>query len=128
MLSIEKLYDSKLILRRNNSWCIKNKNTVCVKKIEAVEAKINKLEDAFQQALINKSFASESYVLSKFATEPQKEKMDIFGKFGIGLYSRIKDGFKVLNDSSKALIPVSFNSIYFSEWVGRILFSKRRDI
>ena len=67
MLSIERLYDAKLISRKRNNWCIRNKNIFSVKKIEAVEAKINKLDNVFQQALINKNFASESYVLSNIS-------------------------------------------------------------
>lgn len=128
MLSIEKLCDSKLISRKSSAWCIRNKNTVSVKKIEAVEAKINKLDNVFQQALINRNFASESYVLSKFTSKTPKAKLEMFNAFGIGLYSQNKNGFQTLNKSAKSSIPVGFNSIYFNEWIGRIVFSAGRSV
>lgn len=121
LLSIEKLYDSKLISRKNNGWYIRNKNSISLKRIEAVEAKLEKLDDVFQQALINKNFASESYILSIRKNGLPKNKLNLFNKFGIGIYMQDNDGFQVLNQSKKSSIPVGFYSIYFNEWVGRIL-------
>ncbi|NLD51124.1 MAG: hypothetical protein GX660_28650 [Clostridiaceae bacterium] len=121
LLSIEKLYDSKLISRKNNGWCIRNKNSISLKRIEAVEAKLEKLDDVFQQALINKNFASESYILSIRKNRLLKNRLDLFNKFGIGIYMQDRNGFQVLNQSKKSSIPVGFYSIYFNEWVGRIL-------
>lgn len=121
MLSIEKLYDSKLISRKSDGWYIRNRNLICVKKIEAVEAKLDKIDDVFQQALINKNFASESYILSKRDTDLPQSKMELFNRFGIGVYLKNNKGFRVLKKSNATSIPVSFNSIYFNEWIGRIL-------
>ena len=127
MLSIEKLLDTKLISRKNVGWCIKNKESIAVTKIEAVEAKINKVEEVFQQALINKNFASESYILSELTSKPQEAKLEKLNHFGIGVYMKKENEFQVINNSKKSSIPVSFNSIYFNEWIGRILFSKGRN-
>lgn len=121
MLSIEKLYDSKLILRKNYGWCIRSKKSISLSKIEAVEAKLDKLNDVFQQALINKTFASESYILSKRSANFSHNRMELFDKFGIGVYVKDKNGFETIKKSKEAPIPVSFNSIYFNEWIGRIL-------
>jgi hypothetical protein len=121
MLSIEKLYDSKLIARKNNGWYIKNKNSISLQRIEAVEAKLEKLNDVFQQALINKNFASESYILSIRNNGLPLNKLNLFNKFGIGVYVQDKKGFQVLKKSKESSIPVGFNSLYFNEWIGRIL-------
>ncbi|NSW92087.1 MAG: winged helix-turn-helix transcriptional regulator [Firmicutes bacterium] len=125
MLSIEKLYDAKLIKRSKCNWCIRNKDIFGVKKIEAVEAKINKLDNVFQQALVNKSFASESYVLSNLGQNVFELKIDRYEKFGIGFYSlNHNKGFEVLIKPKKVSIPVSFSSIYFNEWIGRVLMMR----
>ncbi|TCL36254.1 hypothetical protein EV210_109204 [Anaerospora hongkongensis] len=121
ILTVEKLYDSDLIIRKNQKWCIKNKKSLSVRKIEAVEAKINKWDEVFQQAIINKNFASESYALSKLVINPQKNTIDRFDNFGIGLYIQNNDGFKMMREAQKTSIPVSFNSIYFNEWIGRAI-------
>lgn len=128
MLSIEKLYDSDLIIRKNRKWCIKSKKCLKVNKIEAVEAKINKWDEVFQQAIINKNFASESYALSKMIITPKKNTIDRFDNFGIGLYIQNHTGFKMMSEAKKIPIPVSFNSIYFNEWIGRALSLAERAV
>ncbi len=121
MISIERLSDSKLIIRKNSSWQLKSRKTIELNRIEAVEAKINKVDEVFQQALINKTFASESYVLSKQKVAISEEKIERFNSFGIGVYMQKDSKFKTVMKSKKANIPVSFNSLYFNEWIGRIL-------
>lgn len=121
MLAIENLYDSKLIFREDSYWKIKGKDIFSVNNIEAVEAKINKLDEVFKQALINKNFASESYILSNLSNNISSDKFDRFNRFGIGIYTSDEESFKKINKSSKAKIPVSFSSIYFNEWLGKIL-------
>lgn len=121
VLSIEKLYDSELISRKGQGWRIRSKKSISLKKIEAVEAKVNKLDEVFQQALINKNFASESYILSLRTTTLPKRNMELLNKFGIGVYMGAEEGFRMVSRSAQSSIPVSFNSIYFNEWIGRIL-------
>lgn len=127
ILAIERLYDSKLIFRRNSYWRVKNKSIFSVNNIEAVEAKINKLDEVFKQALINKNFASESYILSNMDNSIVSEKLDRFNRFGIGIYTSNKERFKKVNESTKLDIPVSFSSIYFNEWLGKILLGNGGD-
>ncbi len=124
MLSIERLYDSGLIIRYKNKWCIKDKSVFNVKRIEAIEAKINNLDIVFQQALVNKTFASESYILSNMSKNIDEEKLEKYGKFGIGLYSQVDKKFDLLKKPIKSSFPVSFNSIYFNEWIGKVLMMK----
>ncbi len=126
-LAIENLYDSNLITRKNKKWAIKEKKSICVRKIEAVEAKINKLDEVFQQAIINKNFASESYALLKVNKSPKQEKLELFEKFGLGMYLKKNNGFATIKVANKSSIPISFNSLYFNEWIGRAIFLAKGD-
>lgn len=121
---IETLCDSNLIERKDKKWSITDIKKISTYKIEAVEAKLNQWENVLQQSIINKNFASESYVLSVKKSKPKKETLSKFKKFGIGIYLKNGDNFDTLRIAKKSDIPVNFNSIYFNECIGRILNSK----
>lgn len=121
-LSIEKLYDSGLIIRKSGEWILNDVNDIITNNIQAVEAKIDKWEEVLQQSIINKNFASECYALMDAKSKPQKEVLSKFGRFGVGLYFRDGNGFETLKKAKPSNIPVSFNSILFNEWIGRILY------
>ena len=123
--SVEKLYDSKLIKRENKQWMLVDEKKITTQKIEAVEAKLNQWEQVLQQSIINKNFASESYALSIAKSKPKKEVLNKFKKFGIGLYMKEGDSFNLIKEARRSSIPVSFISILFNEWVGRILNSRK---
>ena len=59
-----------LLSEKDKKWQLRNREALKLNRIEAVEAKIDKWEEVFQQALLNKNFASESYVLSKSRIYP----------------------------------------------------------
>lgn len=121
MLTIERLYDSKLITRESQTWTLLDERKIATYKIEAVEAKLNQWEQVLQQSIINKNFASESYALSIAQSKPKKEVLTKFKRFGVGVYLKNGDTFDVVKEAKKKEIPVSFNSIFFNEWIGRIL-------
>lgn len=120
-LCIERLYDSKLIKRENKQWMLVDEKKITTHKIEAVEAKLNQWEQVLQQSIINRNFASESYALSIAKSKPKKEVLNKFKKFGIGVYIKEGSSFNVIKEAKRNPIPVSFNSILFNEWVGRII-------
>ncbi len=123
-LSLERLYDAKLIYRKLGYWRPRRDNLFGTTKIEAVEAKINKLDNVFKQALQNQSFASESYVLSNLRFNTCEDVyLTKMKKTGVGVYSQGADyqHFKRILHSNKFEIPVSFSSIYFNEWVGKVI-------
>ncbi len=123
-LSIERLYDSKMISRKNKLW-LAQEDKIGTYKIEAVEAKINNWQELLQQSILNKNFASESYALSLIDTIPKIEVVKRFNRLGIGMYIK-KDGeFTIIKKAKKVNIPVSFNSILFNEWIGKILTKER---
>lgn len=122
-ICIERLYDSKLIKRENKRWMLVDEKKITTHKIEAVEAKLNQWEQVLQQSIINRNFASESYALSIAKSKPKKEVLNKFKKFGIGVYIKEGNSFNTIKEAKRNPIPVSFNSILFNEWVGRILYS-----
>ena len=121
LCSIEKLLDADLIIRQKGYWIMHNRNVFGVKNIEAFEAKINNWEKVMQQALINKSFASESFILTKKKTEPNPGIVQKTMDFGIGLYICTDKGFSKVSAAQKRKFPINYNSIYINEFIGRIL-------
>lgn len=122
LLSLEALLDAGLILRKGGYWIIPNRSEVFgVKYIEAVEAKISKWDVVIQQAIINKAFASESFVLSKRRREPDSEIIRRMGAFGIGIYLYDNGQFSCFARALRNRFPSNYNSIYLNECIGRII-------
>ncbi len=120
--SLETLMDSGLLSRKNGYWVIQNrKEAFGVKNIEAVEAKISKWDEVMQQAILNKSFASESFVLSKRKRKPDDEVVQRIRSFGIGIYLYNNSQFFRYTDARRNRFPVNYNSIYLNECIGKIL-------
>lgn len=121
LFSLEKLYDSKLIYRTNSKWTALKENVIGLLNIECVEAKISKWHEVFQQALLNKSFSSESSVLTKLKGNPRNDICKTFDDFGIGIYLFDDIEFSRLSMPYNNNIPINHNSLYLNEWIGRIL-------
>ncbi len=123
--SLESLMDAQLIERKDGTWVIPNKKDLFgVRNIEAVEAKISKWDKVMQQAIINASFASESFVLSKRKREPSIEVMQKISSFGIGVYLYDSKVFMRYSPAQRNRFPCNYNSIYLNECIGRILNSQ----
>lgn len=120
-ISVEKLFDAGLIIRENRRWMVDKKMSILPKHIEAVEAKINKWDEVLQQSIINKNFASESYALVKSKNGLKRDALLQFNRFGVGLYHKKGDTFETIKKAKCTNVPLSFNSIMFNEWIGRIL-------
>lgn len=122
--SLEALMDSGLLARNNSCWVVPNrKDAFGVKHIEAVEAKISKWDEVMQQAILNKAFASESFVLSKRKRKPDDEVVKKIRSFGIGIYLYDDKQFSRYTDARCNRFPANYNSIYLNECIGRILNS-----
>ena len=123
--SLEALIDAKLVDRVDGCWVIPNKHEIFgVKRIEAVEAKISKWDKVIQQAIVNKSFASESFVLSKRKRIPDAEVVERMSTFGIGIYLYDSKQFSCYSPAGHNRFPSNYNSIYLNECIGRILNSQ----
>ena len=121
LLSLENLYDAELIDRKNGLWIRKPNLQFAVKRVEAVEAKISKWNIAIQQALINKSFASESSILYKRKFAPPDDLVDKIDQFGIGVYLYRDNMFSQIKKAKKGSLLTNYNSIYINECIGRII-------
>lgn len=122
--SLEALIDANLIERKEGTWIIPNKKELFgVKYIEAVEAKISKWDKVIQQAIINTSFASESFVLSKRKKAPDTEVVQKMSSLGIGIYLYNDQEFMQYSSARHNRFPSNYNSIYLNECIGRILNS-----
>lgn len=124
LLSLEALLDAELIVRKDGYWVIPNSREIFgVKRIEAVEAKISKWDVVMQQAIINKAFASESFVLSKRKREPDSDVVKRMNAFGIGIYLYDSEQFSCFAPATRNRFPSNYNSIYLNECIGRIINS-----
>ena len=123
MIAVEHLNDSNLITRKNKKWILTDEKKISTNNIEAVEAKLNQWGKVLQQSIINKNFASESYALSITQSKPSKDIVSKFKKFGIGICLQNGNGFSILREAKRLDIPVSYNSIIFNEWIGKILMN-----
>lgn len=122
--SLEALIDANLIDRKKGAWVTINKKELFgVRYIEAVEAKISKWDKVMQQAIINTSFASESFVLSKRKKDPDIEVVKKISALGIGIYLYDSKEFIQYSPAHHHKFPSNYNSIYLNECIGRILNS-----
>lgn len=120
--SIENLLDANMIERKDRIWQIVNKEDFfAIKKIETVEAKVNQWNSALTQAINNKRFSSECYVLSNTKQEPNEVVKEKFSDFGIGMYQQKDEKFKTIKKAKKSKIPNSYTSLLIEEIIGNVL-------
>lgn len=117
--TIERLLDAGLVVRRSKQWRAKRLNEFFgVKKLIAVEAKMNNWTEVFNQASLNQWFASESYVLSP-VIKPEEKNLNLSEMLGVGIYVSSHRGIKKVRPSSINPMPACYASLLFNEWIGR---------
>ncbi|PWM25682.1 MAG: hypothetical protein DBX40_04595 [Clostridiales bacterium] len=120
LISLEKLLDANLIIRRNKTWQpVAQSKIFSIQKLLSVEAKIGNIKRVSEQSLINTWFASQSYALTN-STTPTPSTIESFQKYGIGLYCKEK-GFKKIIEARQLPLPSSYLSLQFNEWIGKAL-------
>ncbi len=124
LFSLEMLIDSNLIDRKNGMWKSgKTKSIFSIKKLLAVEAKINNMSRVVEQSFLNTWFSSHSYVLTN-RNNLKESIVKKFEKRGLGLYGKTNQFMKVI-EAKKHLLPSSYLSLQFNEWIGRALTSSK---
>ena len=126
--SLSKLSKSNMINIFNSSECVGSVNIgkySRINKIIAIEAKVDKWNEAIRQATNNTWFATESYILMN------KEKCDesivqLCKDRGIGIILMNGKIQKKL-DSEKRNFPVSYSSLLFNEWIFRKIYQKEEE-
>lgn len=119
--SIERLLDSNMIQRKQGSWSLKNKrNLFAIKKISAVEAKINNWQTALKQATLNIGYANESFILSNIK-KPQSKTIQLVDRYGIGIYNIENDSANIVTKPKN--YPMNNNQTVWqiNEWIGQKL-------
>lgn len=120
--SIENLLDANMIQRKSGIWQILDReNFFAIDKIETVEAKVNQWNSALIQAVNNKRFSSECYVLSNTKQEPSETVKNKFSEFGIGMYQQKNSIFKTVKKAKKSNIPNSYTSLVLEEIIGNTI-------
>lgn len=124
LISLEMLIDSNLIDRKNGMWKTgEMKSIFSIKKLVAVEAKINDMNRVIEQSYLNTWFSSHSYVLTN-RNNLKESIVKKFEKRGLGLYGKSNQFMKVI-EAKKHLLPSSYLSLQFNEWIGRALTSSK---
>ena len=123
--SIEALLDAGLLERKDGCWVVPNRELIFgVNHITAVEAKISKWDEVIQQAVVNKTFASESFILSKKKRKPDQSAVEKTNSFGIGIYLYDDIQFSCYSASTFSCFPLNYNSVYLNECIGKIMNSQ----
>lgn len=119
--TLELLVDAGLITEYSHEWRpVSLDHVFGIKRLIAVEAKIKNLANALQQAVANKWFASETYIVSP-VQEPTAKLLHQSEVFGIGIYSCNRYGVHLLRSSLQMPLPSCYASWLFNEWIGRYL-------
>ena len=118
--SLERLLAAGLVRWYAKQWMPRSlKARYAISSIVAIEAKMKNWQDAFKQASMNQWFASESYVLLPIE-KPNKQIIKKSEKLGLGIYS-MPTGKKprTICRPNRGLLPSSYASWFFNEWIGR---------
>ncbi len=120
--SLKKLYKCKLIYLSKSQESVRKvaiEKWCRIRKIVAVEAKIDKWHRAIEQANRNTWFATDSFVLLNKARCNQKV-YDLCRQQGIGIILQNGRIDTILNSEHKDF-PISYASLQFNEWIQRYL-------
>ena len=125
--SLERLNAAGLVDLVSGRWKAKPLSSVFgVKEITAIEAKISDWPGALQQASLNQTFATKSYVLTPcFVPPPSAQSLAVSRGIGIFAFSS-KTGSKRIKAAHPVFRPVSYTPWLFNEWIGRKLAKRRR--
>jgi len=120
---LAKLHDARLVRCIRRRWAPYSlRRSYGIKRLIAIEAKINNWRAAFHQATMNRWFASETYILSPVA-KPSRRVLERAKAFGVGIYTCSQNGVVRANPSVQSALPACYASWLFNEWIGRSLNS-----
>ena len=125
--SLERLNEAGLVNLVSGKWKAKPISEVFgVKEITAIEAKISDWPGALQQASMNQTFATKSYVLTPCFVPPPVAQ-SLAESRGIGIFAfSFESGVRRIKAAHSIYRPVSYTPWLFNEWIGRKLAKRRR--
>ncbi len=119
--SLERLIKADLLTESDQEFRAKEiKRLFFVKAIISIEAKIKNWKKAFEQAWLNESFASESYVLLP-RNRINANIITYANNLDIGIIGHEKEGANIIKKPNKKSIPSSYLSWLINENIGREL-------
>lgn len=117
-----------LIYKYKKSDTVRNvrlKSFCIINNVIAIEAKIDKWNEAIRQATNNTWFATESYILMK-KEKCNDEIIKTCAERGVGIYLTNGKNKKVLKSKRKT-VPVSYSTLQFNEWILRRHFREEKN-
>lgn len=117
-LSLELLQACNLVCAANKTWKCVASRPLGLKDIVSIEAKTSSVSVAVRQAMMNKRFATESYILvqSNRASSQSVERCELLG---LGILS---DRGNSLQLKARAYtLPINHVTLQFNEWVAGYL-------
>ncbi len=117
--SLEVLAAAGVLIKNRHSWRVAARDSFFgLKRLIAVEAKMGDARGAMHQALYNKRFASESYIMTP-SSKKSTPICKLGEEWGIGIL--IDSGAEIALPAARVKIPFNHVSLKFNEWIGRKL-------
>jgi hypothetical protein len=117
---LDRLQEANVIYSHGRSWRVRSlRKCFAVKRLVAIEAKLDNWRRGFKQAVKNTWFASESYLL--LPTVPcDEDVVELARKFGVGVLLQSRPVARPVVRATEADLPRSYASWLFNEWVWKI--------
>lgn len=117
--SLEKLLTAELLIRNARTWRARSlRCTYAVRRLIAIEAKMEEWRAGLRQAAQNVWFASESYLLLP-SLPRAPELLEAADRFGVGIVTRDEALPRATRPAPRQSVPRSYASWLFNEWVWR---------
>lgn len=121
-VSLELLASCGLVEKRGESWKAASRSDFfAIERIVSIEAKIGDVRAAARQALLNRRFSSESYILLD-SSSLQKSSLSLCRSYGIGAI--VAAGAAIQLPAPHVDVPINHVTLQFNEWVCNILSGK----
>lgn len=124
--SLKRLAACRAVTRGRKKCRLRSlKKTFAVRKIIAVEAKMHKWRKAIEQAMLDRWFSSQSYILLPRAVR-SSTLLETARASNVGVWAR--NGTRVKREVTAPThrLPQSYASWLFNEWVWRVAWQERR--
>ncbi len=117
--SLERLKAAGIARSTSKAWQLRSlRETFAVRRLVAIEAKIDQWRDGLHQAIQNTWFASESYLLLPRMPKGS-DLLDEASRVGVGVKTRDQNLDSSEGTARRDSIPKSYASWLFNEWAWR---------
>jgi len=121
--SLERLHAAGIVRATSKKWHLHSLQDIfAVRRLVAIEAKIDQWRDGLHQAIQNTWFASESYLLLPHVPR-RSDLLDEALRMGVGVKTRDQKLDSSEGPARRDRIPKSYVSWLFNEWAWRAAIS-----